>query len=146
MIDPLAVVIAYLKAQPTLADLCGERIAHQHRFGMDERPDTTIIGWPVPSTALTVALVSGEPQDDTTMRHRLELRCWAETPADAGALFAALNSCMPSHRVVVPLQDGTRALMYWLLLDDATVSDFDPDLHIPFIRVTARLSVASVAV
>lgn len=146
MIDPLAVVIAYFKSQSELTALCGERIAHQHRFGMDERNDGTIVGWPTPSTALTVALVSGEPQDDTTMRHRLELRCWAETPAQTGALFAALNSCMPNHRVVVDLQDGTRALMYWLLLDDATASDFDPDLHMSFVRVTARLSVAPVAI
>ena len=139
MIDPLAAVIALVKADVGLQALVEDRIAERHKFGL-----TTARAWPTPAPALQLLPVPGTQPDREVgfQRLRLEARCYGDRPATAGEVYAALVALTRrTNRAVVPTANGA-ALIYFLLLDGTPESGFDDDIKIDVQRVYLVAEVA----
>src|SRR5512134_2948102 len=82
MIDALETVIAYLRTDADLNVLTDGRIAAKHKFGD---------GWDIPSKAVQVRYDGGTPDLYVEwQRPRFEVRCYAESQAEAGKVYRQL--------------------------------------------------------
>lgn len=122
MIDPLEVMIAYVKNE--LSHLVGDRVAAKHRFGD---------AWKIGEMALAIGLDGGPPDLYAPIsRPRLEVRFYAADTTAIVGLFGALATLARStSRVPVAITDAkgllqsfTRASELSLLYDDDLKIDF----------------------
>jgi hypothetical protein len=131
MITLLATVVAYLSTDADLMLEIGDQIASKHRFSGE--------GWETPSKALTIQYTTGAiPDIDASMeRSRLEVRCWGPSQEDAERVYARLMRITDAlvARVMVPLDSGETALLYYLVPDDSSQFDRDPNIEVDFLRV-----------
>jgi hypothetical protein len=142
MIDVLDTVLAYLDTCYDLVTLVEGRMAKKHQFAMDEGDDGTVGGWPTPAMALQVGYSTGATADLSTgnSMNRLEARCYGANQTEASQVYNTLISVLPGHRTLVDLPTE-RALLYWLLPEDAPMFDYDLDLRIDFVRIFLRSNV-----
>ena len=144
MIDLLATAIAYLVNDADLMTHIQGRIAERHKFAMGNDASETLIGWPTPSAALTLAYDGGGvPDTDAGMeRGRLDARCYGTSPEEAGQVYARLiRICRDFVRTTVSTDQGV-ALFYQIYPDSSARSDQDPDTHVDFVQVFLRASCA----
>lgn len=142
MIDVVATVLAWLRSDADLGALVGDQIASAHRYGA---PDDA---WNLEAAGLTLVSVPGERPDDAGQRRaRLDLRAYAETPAEAEAITGQVQNLIDAFaRTVVPLPSGQRALLYWVVADDSPEAGFDADTKLHTVRLPLRACVAASAV
>ncbi len=148
MIDPLAVVIASLKADPDLAALVGDRIATLHRYGEADAPPGPYPAWDVDDCALVLHLDGGRPDWYLPRQEvRLEADCYAPTQVQAMAIDLALvDFCRTAGRAAVqPGTSGGTGILYWLLPDSGPSLIKDPDLPLHMLVVFLRASVGELA-
>src|SRR5512134_150892 len=122
MIDALETVIAYLKSDADLNTLTAGRIAAKHKFGD---------GWEIPSKALQVRYDGGTPDLYVEwQRPRLEVRCYAESQAEASKVYRRLVAISRStNRARVATSDGF-GLLYWLLPASGASFFIDPEARV----------------
>lgn len=107
MIDPIAAVIAYLKADSGLDALVDGRVAVKHRYGEK---------WPVGETGLAVRADGGDPDVYVPeQRPRLELRIYGSSTVAVIKVYlelVRLSRATSRERVTL---DGDDAFLQWLL-------------------------------
>lgn len=148
MIDGLTALIAYLGRDADLHALIGNRIAAKHKFAMDTNEMGILNGWSIPSKALVLSSIPGEPPDldGGTERMRLEVRCYGESQAEAMRIYNQLIAISTAFvRTTTEIGAGT-AVIYWFVPDGSPVFDRDPDLAIDLARGFFRASVARASV
>lgn len=147
-VDPLALVIAYLRTQGNLMASVSDRIAGEHRFAMADAVDGSARGWPTPSRALTLRYNGGDGDadtlscpDDAHHRVRLEYRCWGKSQADAAVVWGWLEHTLRwFQRVGVTLPDGRTATLFVLWsAGDGPIGETDPDLGLDYLRGSIRV-------
>ena len=108
MVDPVEVVVRYLRSTPLTLTLGNRIVAGQARYGK---------GWSLVQSALTVRPSGGTPDLYTPIRSlRLEMRCWGATEMVAWDAYLALAGVAARvNRQRVALTDGTVALLHALL-------------------------------
>lgn len=124
MIDPVETVIAYLHLDGPLAEIVSSRVANKHRYG-----DTTQ-GWTHGQAAIAVRQEAGAPDlYRPVVVARLEIRCYANSPHEAMAIWLRLGDiARETERVVVQTTEG-RAMLYYLVARPALTQIRDAEIE-----------------
>lgn len=130
MIDPLSVVIQYLKS----AGLSTRQIAEKERYGD---------AWQPGSASLVVRLDGGTPDPYLPIQElRFEVRCYgADSPEAIGLYGEIVELTRVTDRMAVTIGSQI-GLLYWIMLDAAPTSSYDPDLNQDFVLVFLRAKIA----
>lgn len=142
MVNPLAVLLAYLATDAALVAATGGRMAAKHKFAMDGASGGA---WPTPSKALTAQMVSATEVDHYagTLPFRVECRCYGASQAEALDVAGALLDVVEAtERCTVEVGDDT-TLLYYLVLDQAPALSYDGEPGIDMALVYLRASVAT---
>jgi len=136
MINPLAVLIQYLKTQATPLTVDEDQIASKHRYIED--------GWVSGSKSIVCRWDDG-PKDDynAVMIMRIEVRCYGGSQDEAAKVLLNLYDVIKTvHRTKVVLPDASaNTLLYYahrgsgasLLYDD----DLNMDYALAFLEIMA---------
>lgn len=142
MIDPLEAVIGLARSSPILHDVVGENIAMLQKFGKGAGD------WALGSQALTIRY-DGGGVDRYLPRQtvRLEIRCYGRTFYAASKVYGAVVEWTRGiDREIVHLGDGTKALVYYVLLSTAPVQMIDKTISTPLLLCFADAAVSEIAV
>lgn len=148
MVDPVEIVIGWLRADADLALLVGGRIAVKHKYGM---PDESSGPWPRSLAGLTVTPTAGAtPLRDNcrpARAARMDLIAYAPTPEAAEPVIRRVLALADTFdRTAVPLADGTVGLLLMVDPDDSPAADREPDLALDMLRVPINVMTAGAAV
>lgn len=150
IIDPVAVVLAYLADRQAIRAVCGDRVAAKHKYGLgltaaDVAPDT----WPVGATALRVQPAGGIADQATSRQVTdLQLTCFGDSQAQAMQVYGAIVAVTrATQRTAVPTATGT-GLLYYLVITTPPQFGFEPigdQVGVDTVTVTAQAAVAECA-
>lgn len=152
IIDPTAVVVAYLLNAPAVQHACGVRVAAKHKFALptDAASRTAPDAWPFPSRCLRVQNAGGSPDIDTARQVvEMTITAFGGSQADAMVAYRALVTAvrgMVRTRVVLP---DAAALLYMLTLTASPIFDYEAltdQVGIDVVTVTVRAAIAECAI
>lgn len=132
-IDPLDVIIQYLKANSTLSDLVDGQIAGKQRYGQ---------AWEQGSAGLAAKLDGGSPHLYVPMQTvRLEMQCYANTTVEAMEIWRQLvTMSRDDERKAVTVANGEQALVYQFNQESGPSLLYDGDLEMDFVLAFFRAS------
>lgn len=120
MIDAVAVVVAFLLADPEVSAICGARIAGRDDFGRSWKSDEAGIS----------VYANGGPviNELPIVLQTVEIRCYGTSPATSAALYNVVSDLARnrSSRRIVAVDDGP-ALLYYLSEQSAPTLYRDDD-------------------
>lgn len=133
-IDPLDVIIQYLKADSGLDTLVDGQIAAKHRYGA---------AWEQGSASLVAKLDGGSPHLYVPMMTlRMEMQCYGTTTVETMKTFRQLvQMSRDDVRKEITTANGDQALLYNFLQDSGPSLLYDQDLEMDFVLVFFRASV-----
>ena len=124
MIDPLEIVIKWLKQDALLAELVSTRIAAKHRYGD---------GWKVTEAGLMVRLDGGLPDLYAEVQPvRLEMRCYGSSQTAAMAIWRRLVEVSRDTKRQPVLTENGGGLLYWLNQASGPSLLYDTDVKLDF--------------
>ncbi len=147
-LDPLEIVIQWLRSDADLRGLVGDRIAVRHKYGM---PDEASGPWPRSLAGLTVTPTAGAtPLRDNcrpSRRIRVEVVSYGPDPETAEPPIRRVLALADGFtRSEVVLADGAVGLLYAVDPDDSPAADREPDLALDMLRVPFIVQAAAAAV
>jgi hypothetical protein len=134
MIDPLAVLIRFLKSDTTLNTMLSGRIAEKHRYG---------ISWAKGEPSLVVRSDGGQP-DLYSPRQvvRYELRFFAATPALASQAWMRVVEISRGDTREPVVITGDEGLLYALNAESGPSMLYDPEIGMDYIMCFFQAQVA----
>jgi hypothetical protein len=134
MIDPLAVLIRFLKADTTLNNMLSGRISEKHRYG---------ISWAKGEPSLVVRADGGRPDLYSEIQDgRYELRFYAASPAEAMETWKQVVTLTRGITRSPVAITGDTGLLYLFVPDSGPSLLVDPDLGMDFVLCFFRAMVA----
>ena len=127
MIEPQEAMIKYLLGQAGVTALTGTRIASKHHYGE---------GWTLGASGLAVRMDGGAPDIYAPeQRVRLELRAYANSPANAMTLYLALVTVSRNtQRATVSTLAGTALVQSFLPASGASQL-YEPTIEMNYVMV-----------
>lgn len=145
MIDPLEVVLRYLRTDGALTALVGDRIASKHRYGDASRAQAGQGApyWNAGDAGVMVRLDGGDPELYGPLQNvRLEVRCYALSARDAMKVWRRLvELSRECDRLSVDTSDGA-GLLHEFLQASGPSTLHDGDVGMDFVLAFFNASIS----
>jgi hypothetical protein len=149
MIDPLEAVIALLRADGSLTELVGDRIAAKHRYGDASKQiaGQGAPGWSTDDAGLALRLDGGSPELYAPLQDvRIEARIYAGSQIEGMQVWMRLVEISRDVDRALVDTTGGRALVHEFLQDSGPSLLFDSDLSMDLVLAFFGASVGEEAV
>ena len=121
-VDPLAALVAYLKADSAVAALASARV-----YGAELAPAEATS---MPRHAVVCYATGGQPEHYVKLQApRVDVMCYGPTPYEAKRLYLTVYDALKGAE----REEQTSALIHTALMNGGPLQNREPDTHWPFV-------------